>query len=80
MGRRAVFAGGGDGGVHGPAGVDDKHITGGEKAREVPKTGVHDAVVVSVGDHETHLVAGEAPGLRRLARLQLGRELKVQAL
>ena len=51
---------------------------GSRRSGEVPEAGVDDAVVRLVGDEQPDLVAGEAPGLGRLAGLEAGRELEIQ--
>ena len=46
----AVGPGGGQGGVHGAAGVYDQQVAGVQEIREVPEAGVDDAVVEALGE------------------------------
>jgi hypothetical protein len=58
-----------DGGPHRSTGVDYEHVSGFEEVREIPKAGVENMVVLPVGDHQAHLIASQAAGLRWLPGL-----------
>ena len=69
---------GGERGVHSAAGVDDEGVAGTEELGEIAEPGVDDAVFLQVGDHQADFVAAQSSCLRRLAGLQLRRQLEAE--
>ncbi len=60
------------------AGIDDQHVPGVEEIHDLAELCVVHPVVGIVRYHQSHLVAGQAAGLGRFARLKLRRKLKLE--